>query len=202
MSCGYAAFSGDRESESQSLGSPNRLGDLSDFDCGSFLAVPEISKTVCNGRSLWPVGLSGFEKWGRIRHRVRGSRLCADNEASRGRASHDLSRPLLRQCRSWLARGSCGTAEESEWRNRGPNVQRAPQATLRHPDRSRLPWIRAFLFEARPSDLMVSIFNRSQNRSNRAGDRKRIIELLLIILGAIAVIILGLYGGLASSHHS
>lgn len=31
--------------------------------------------------------------------------------------------------------------------------------------------------------------------------RKGIIELLLIILGAIVVVMLGLYGGLASSHH-
>jgi hypothetical protein len=31
--------------------------------------------------------------------------------------------------------------------------------------------------------------------------RKGIIELLLIILGAIVVVTLGLYGGLASSHH-
>jgi hypothetical protein len=80
-------------------------------------------------------------------------------------------------------------------------VQRAPQPTLRHPDRSRLPWIRAFLLEARRSDLMISIFKKSQNRNKRSGDRKGIIELLLIILGATVVVILGLYGGLASSHH-
>jgi hypothetical protein len=73
--------------------------------------------------------------------------------------------------------------------------------TLRHPHRSRLPWIRAFLLEARRSDLMVSAFRKSQNRNKRAGDRKGIIELLLIILGAIVVVTLGLYGGLASSHH-
>ena len=83
----------------------------------------------------------------------------------------------------------------------GLNMQRAPQPTLRHPDGSRLPWIRAFLLEARRSDLMVSIFKKGQNRNKRAGDRKGIIELLLIILGAIVVVILGLYGGLASSHH-
>jgi hypothetical protein len=73
--------------------------------------------------------------------------------------------------------------------------------TLRHPYRARLPWIGAFLLEARRSDLMVSIFRKSQNRNKRAGDRKGIIELLLIILGAIVVVVLGLYGGLASSHH-
>jgi hypothetical protein len=48
---------------------------------------------------------------------------------------------------------------------------------------------------------MVSAFRKSQNRNKRAGDRKGIIELLLIILGAIVVVTLGLYGGLASSHH-
>jgi hypothetical protein len=73
--------------------------------------------------------------------------------------------------------------------------------TLRHPHRSRLSWIRALLLEARRSALMVSAFRKSQNRNKRAGDRKRILELLWIILGAIVVVILGLYGGLASSHH-
>jgi hypothetical protein len=67
-------------------------------------------------------------------------------------------------------------------------VPRAPQPTLRHPDRSRQPWIRAFLFEARRSDLMVSIFKKSQDRNKKAGDRKGIIELLLIILGGSFVI--------------
>ena len=51
-------------------------------------------------------------------------------------------------------------------------MQRAPQPTLRHPDRSRVPWIRAFMLDARRRDLMVSIFKKSQNRNRRAGDRK------------------------------
>jgi len=81
-------------------------------------------------------------------------------------------------------------------------VQRAPQATLWHPHRSRSPWIRAFQLEARRSDLMVSIFKKSQNRNKRAGGRKGIIQLLLIILGAIAVVVLGLYGGQDPRIHS
>jgi len=80
-------------------------------------------------------------------------------------------------------------------------VQRAPQPTLRYPHRSRLPWLRALLLEAQRSDLVVSIFKKSQNRSRRGGSRKGIIQLLWIILGAIVVVILGLYGGLAPSHH-
>ena len=32
--------------KSQSLGTPNRPRDLGDFDCGSFLAVSQITKTV------------------------------------------------------------------------------------------------------------------------------------------------------------
>jgi hypothetical protein len=46
LSCGYALCSCDPESESQSLGNPNRPGDLGDFDCGSFLTVSQITKTV------------------------------------------------------------------------------------------------------------------------------------------------------------
>ena len=80
-------------------------------------------------------------------------------------------------------------------------MQRAPQRTLRHPHRSRLPWIRAFLLEAQRSDLVVSILEKSRNRNRRAISRKGIIQLLLIILGAIVVVELGLYAGLGSSHH-
>ena len=80
-------------------------------------------------------------------------------------------------------------------------MQRAAQPTLRHPRRSKVPWIHALLLEARRSDLVASIFKKSQNRNKRAGDRKGTIQLLLIILGAIVVVMLGLYGGLASSHH-
>jgi len=84
---------------------------------------------------------------------------------------------------------------------RVPLTLKTPQPAVRHPCGSRLQWIRAFLLEARRSELMESIFKKSQNRNKRSGDRKGIIELLLIILGATVVVILGLYGGLASSHH-
>jgi hypothetical protein len=80
-------------------------------------------------------------------------------------------------------------------------VQRTSQPKLLHPHRSRLPWIGAFLSEARRSDLVLSISKRTQNRSIRASGTKGIVQLLLIILGAIVVLVLGLYGGLASSHH-
>jgi hypothetical protein len=79
-------------------------------------------------------------------------------------------------------------------------VQRT-QPTLRHPHRSKVPWIHTFLLEARRSDLVVSIFKNNQNRSKRTSGRKGIVQLLLIILGAIVVVVLGFYGGLASSHH-
>jgi len=80
-------------------------------------------------------------------------------------------------------------------------VQRAQQTTVRHPDRSRLPWIRAFLLEARRSDLMVSIFKKSQNRNKRANRTEAIIRLLLIILWSVVVVVVGFYSGLAYHHH-
>ena len=80
-------------------------------------------------------------------------------------------------------------------------MQRAPQSTLRHPDRSTLPWIRAFLLKARRSDLMVSIFKKSQRRNKRASRTEQIIRLLLIILWAAVVVVLGFYSGLAYHHH-
>jgi hypothetical protein len=82
----------------------------------------------------------------------------------------------------------------------GLNVQSAPQPTPRHPDRSRPPWIRAFLLEARRSGLMVSIFKKSQNRNKTASRAEGIIRLLLIILWALVVVVLGLYSGLVYHH--
>ena len=57
------------------------------------------------------------------------------------------------------------------------------------------------LLEARRSELVVSIFKKRQNPNNGARGRKEVIQMLLFILGAIIAVILGLYGGLASSHH-
>ena len=81
------------------------------------------------------------------------------------------------------------------------NVQRAPQPTLRRANGSRLPWIRTFLLEARRSDLMVSNFKKNQSRNKKASGSEATIRLLLIILWATVVVVLGLYGGLATSHH-
>ena len=80
-------------------------------------------------------------------------------------------------------------------------MQRVAQPTTRRPHRSRLPWIRALLLEVRRSDLVLAILKRSRNRNKRASDRKGNIHLMFIILGAIVVVILGLYSGLGSSHH-
>jgi hypothetical protein len=83
-----------------------------------------------------------------------------------------------------------------------PLTLRTPQPAVRgHPYRSRLPWIRAFLLEARRSDLMESIFKKSQNRNKRASHTEGIIRLLLIILWALVVVVLGFYSGLAYHHH-
>ena len=81
------------------------------------------------------------------------------------------------------------------------NVQRAPQPTLRHPHRPRIPWIRVFLLEAQRSDLVVSILKKSQNRNKRASRTEGIIRLLLIILWAVVIVVLGFYSGLAYHHH-
>ena len=101
----------DPESESQNLGNPNRSGELGDFHC-NFLKVSQITETDCNGRPLWPVGLSGFQNWERIRRGERGSRLSIENEAPGLRTDHDLSRLLLRQCGTWFARSPGGMAEK------------------------------------------------------------------------------------------
>ena len=80
-------------------------------------------------------------------------------------------------------------------------MKRARRPTQRYPQRSKLPWIRELVLEAQSSDLMVSIFKKSQKRNKKASGSERAIRLVLIILWAIVIVVLGLYGGLELSHH-
>jgi hypothetical protein len=80
-------------------------------------------------------------------------------------------------------------------------VKRTQRPTSRYPPRSRLPWIRELVLEARSSDLMVSIFKKSQKRNKKAGGSEQAIRLVLIIVWAIVIVVLGFYGGLQLSHH-
>ena len=80
-------------------------------------------------------------------------------------------------------------------------TRRTPQPAERHPHRSRLPWIRAFLLEARRSDLMESSFKKSQSRNKRANHTGRIIRILLIIRWSVVVVVFGFYSGLVYHHH-
>ena len=81
------------------------------------------------------------------------------------------------------------------------SMHKVAQPTPRHLRRSKLPWIRALVLEAKNSDLMVSIFKKGQNRNKKAIRTEGIIRLLLIILWAIVVVVLGFYSGLAYHHH-
>ena len=49
--------------------------------------------------------------------------------------------------------------------------------------------------------MMTSILKKGQKRNEKANSSEGIIRLALIILWAIVVVVLGLYGGLAFSHH-
>jgi hypothetical protein len=57
------------------------------------------------------------------------------------------------------------------------------------------------VLEARSSDLMVSIFKKSQKRNKKAGGGEQAIRLVLIIVWAIVIVVLGFYAGLHLSHH-
>ena len=81
------------------------------------------------------------------------------------------------------------------------DVKRARQPTGRYPQRSKLSWTRALVLEAQSSHLMVSIFNKSQKRNKKANGGEQTVRLVLILLWAIVVVVLGLYGGLELSHH-
>ena len=48
------------------------------------------------------------------------------------------------------------------------SMHKAAEPTPRHLRRSKLPWIRAFVLEAKNSDLMVSIFKKGQSRNHKA----------------------------------
>jgi hypothetical protein len=80
-------------------------------------------------------------------------------------------------------------------------VKRTRQSTARYPSRSKLPWIRELTLEAKNSDLMVSIFKKSQKRNKKASGSEQAIRLVLIIVWAIVIVGLGSYGGLQISHH-
>ena len=82
----------------------------------------------------------------------------------------------------------------------GLNVKRTRQSTARYPPRSKLPWIRELVLEAQSSDLMVSIFTKSQKRNKKAGGGEQAIRLVLIIVWAIVIVVLGFYAGLHLSH--
>jgi hypothetical protein len=80
-------------------------------------------------------------------------------------------------------------------------VKRTRQSTARYPPRSKLPWIRELVWEAQGSDLMVSIFKKSQKRNKKASGSEQAVRLVLIIVWAIVIFVLGFYGGLQLSHH-
>jgi len=80
-------------------------------------------------------------------------------------------------------------------------VKGARQPTARYPPRSKLPWIQEFVLEAQSSDLMVSIFKKSEKRNKKATSSEQAIRLVLIIVWAIVMVVLGFYGGLHLSHH-
>ena len=78
-------------------------------------------------------------------------------------------------------------------------MRKASQAKLRYPHRATAPWFRVLFSEMRRSDL-AEIFAKNRNRRKRRHSRREIIQLLLIILGSIVAVIVGLYGGITSSH--
>ncbi len=47
-------------------------------------------------------------------------------------------------------------------------MHKAEQPTPRYLHRLKLPWIRAFVLEAKNSDLMVSILKKGQSRNKKA----------------------------------
>jgi hypothetical protein len=79
-------------------------------------------------------------------------------------------------------------------------MQKASQAKLRYPHRATAPWFRVLLDEVRRSDL-AAIFAKTHNRRKSRQGRREIIQLLLMILGAIVAALVGIYGGVTSSHH-
>jgi hypothetical protein len=70
-------------------------------------------------------------------------------------------------------------------------VKRTRQPTARRPPRSKLPWIRELVLEAQSSDLLVSIFKKSQKRKKKASGSEQAIRLVLILVWAIVIVVLG-----------
>jgi hypothetical protein len=71
----------------------------------------------------------------------------------------------------------------------------------RRPYRSRNPWTRALLLEARRRDMVVSILNIAQNWSKKPRDLRGMIQAVLIILVSTVAVVGFLYLALALSDH-
>jgi len=71
-------------------------------------------------------------------------------------------------------------------------MRRASQSKLRYQRLAQFPLLRTL-----PAQFLSP---KSPHRSRRAS-RREIIQLLLVILGSIVAAIVGLYGGITSSHH-
>lgn len=71
---------------------------------------------------------------------------------------------------------------------------------MRRTSQSRLPYQRLWQFP-RLRALVAELLSPKPQYRGRRTSRREIIQLLLIILGSIVAVIVGLYGGITSSHH-
>jgi hypothetical protein len=78
-------------------------------------------------------------------------------------------------------------------------MQRTWQSKLRCPRLARFPWFRALLLEVGRSDLLALLV-KPQHRRRSKPSRREILQLLLIILASVVSVVIGIYGGVISSH--
>ena len=71
-------------------------------------------------------------------------------------------------------------------------MQRASRSKFRYQSLAQFPRLRA---------LLVKLLSPKPQPRRRRTSRRETIQLILIILGSIVAVIVGLYGGITSSHH-
>jgi hypothetical protein len=80
------------------------------------------------------------------------------------------------------------------------DMQKASQPRLRYPHRATAARFRVLLDEVTRGDV-AAIFAKTRNQRKSRQDRREMVQLLLMILGAIVAAIVGLYAGVTSSHY-
>ena len=165
--------------------------------CSVRLAVEETTRNIWNRRPLRSLGLKRALRISHrmVKHRELHPRLPTKNETP--------SRWEVYPCvlRSFPARfATSNPSRASDRMELNSNMPRASKSNLRPPRLARFSWFHTLSLEAKRSDL-CALLVEPRHRSKSKASRREIVQLVWIILLSLVAIVIGVYGGVVSSHH-